>query len=83
MVKNLPDTAGDTGWIPGPGRSHMPQGNGACAPQLLKPTCPRALLCNKRSHCNEKPEMGNGTRLPQLEKNLCEAARTQYSQKFL
>ena len=28
MVKNLPAKAGDdTGPIPGPGRSHMPQGN--------------------------------------------------------
>ena len=26
-VKNLPDNAGDTGSIPGPGRSHMPRGN--------------------------------------------------------
>ena len=27
MVKNLPANAGDTGSIPGPGRSHMPQSN--------------------------------------------------------
>ena len=27
VAKNLPDNAGDTGLIPGPGRSHMPQGN--------------------------------------------------------
>ena len=27
VVKNLPDNAGDMGWIPGLGRSHMPQGN--------------------------------------------------------
>ena len=26
-VKNLPANAGDTGSIPGPGRSRMPQGN--------------------------------------------------------
>ena len=25
VVKNLPANAGDTGWIPGPGRFHMPQ----------------------------------------------------------
>ena len=24
VVKNSPANAGDTGWIPGPGRSHMP-----------------------------------------------------------
>ena len=27
VVKNLPANAGDTGLIPGPGRSHTPQGN--------------------------------------------------------
>ena len=35
MDKNLPANAGDTGWSPGPGRSHMPWSNKACAPQLL------------------------------------------------
>ena len=37
VVKNPPANAGDTGSIPGPGRSHMPRSNWACAPQLLKP----------------------------------------------
>ena len=27
VVKNLPANAGDTGSIPGPGRSHMPRSN--------------------------------------------------------
>ena len=27
VVKNLPANRGDTGSIPGPGRSHMPQSN--------------------------------------------------------
>ena len=27
MVKDLPANAGDTGWIPDPGRSHMPWSN--------------------------------------------------------
>ena len=35
VVKNPPANAGDTGWSPGPGRSHMPQSNKAHAPQLL------------------------------------------------
>ena len=35
MVKNLPCNAGNTGSIPGSGRSHMSQGNEACTPQLL------------------------------------------------
>ena len=35
VVKNLPANVGDMGSIPGLGRSHMPQGNEAHAPQLL------------------------------------------------
>ena len=67
MVKNAPSNAGDLGSIPSLGRSHMLQSNQACAPQLLS-LCSRAwdpqllslhtlepVLCNKRSHCNEKP----------------------------
>ena len=41
VVKNPPCNAGDASSVPGPGRSHMPRGNWACAPQLLKPECPR------------------------------------------
>ena len=32
VVKNPPANAGDTGLISGPGRSHMPWINKACAP---------------------------------------------------
>ena len=35
MVKNPPANAEDVGSSPGPGRSHMPRRNKACAPQLL------------------------------------------------
>ena len=35
VVKDLADTAGDMGSIPGLGRSHMPQSNEAREPQLL------------------------------------------------
>ena len=35
VVGNPPANAGDTGLNPGLGRSHMPQRNWACAPQLL------------------------------------------------
>ena len=81
MVKHLPANAGDTGSIPGPGRSHMPRSNWAPAPQLLslrsrarepqpltvevseaqllKPARLEPMLCNKRSHCNEKPACSN------------------------
>ena len=34
-VKNPHCNAGNTGWIPGPGRPHMPLDNKACTPQLL------------------------------------------------
>ena len=35
QVKNLPAYARDTGSIPDPGRSHVPQSNKACVPKLL------------------------------------------------
>ena len=35
VVENLPANAGDTGSSPGLGRSHMPQSNWGCEPQLL------------------------------------------------
>ena len=37
VVKKLPANAGDMDSIPGLGRPHVPQGNLACVPQLLKP----------------------------------------------
>ena len=71
MVKNPPANAGDTGSSPGLGRSHMPRSNQARVPQLLslrsraretqllKPACLEPVLCNKRSHCSEKPAHSN------------------------
>jgi len=66
VVKHLPANTGDTGFIPGLERSHMPRNNKACAPELLS-LCSRAwepqplspctlepVLCNRISHCNEK-----------------------------
>ena len=35
VVKNLPVDAGDMGSIPDLGRSHIPQSNHTCVPQLL------------------------------------------------
>ena len=61
VVKNPPANAGDTGSIPGPGRSHMPWSNWAHVPQLLslhsrarkpqllKQACLEPVLCNKSS----------------------------------
>ena len=52
MVKNLPSNAGDTGWIPGQQlRSHMPQSNKACEPQLQSPHAPT----RESVHCKERP----------------------------
>ena len=67
VVKYPPANAGDTGLIPGPERSHMLRSNKAHAPQLLslrsrpqepkllKPARLEPVLCNRRSHRNEKP----------------------------
>ena len=46
--------AGDMGLIPGPGRFHMLQRDGACVLQLLEP-----VLCNERSRCSEKLALRN------------------------
>ena len=66
MVKDLPANAGDMGSSPGLGRSHMPRGNWAREPQLLsprattfEPACLEPVLCNKRSHRDEKPAHRN------------------------
>ena len=54
VVKNPPDDAGDTGSIPDPGRSHLPQSNKARVPLLLR-LCSRPVLCNVKSHQNRSP----------------------------
>ena len=71
VFENLPANAGDTGSSPGPGGSHMTQSSWACVPQLpslnsgarepqlLRPTCLQPVLCNKRSHRDEKPAHQN------------------------
>ena len=76
VVKNPPANAEDTGSSPGPGRSHVLRSNSACAPQLLslrsrahepqllKPVCLEPVLCNKRSHRNEKPAHSNKEQPP-------------------
>ena len=42
ILNTSPAHAGDTGWIPGPGRFHIPWRNYACGPQHLKPMRSRA-----------------------------------------
>ena len=55
VVKNLPANAGDTGYIPGPGRLHMPGGSKPRAPQLLKPMYPEPTDHNERGPHSEEP----------------------------
>ena len=61
MVKNPPANVGDTGSIPGPGRSHMPQSNQAHVPQLLslrsRAQVPQLLKPThlEPAHLNEDP----------------------------
>ena len=43
MAKDPPASAGDLGLIPVPRRFHMPWGNKAYVPQLLKLECPWAF----------------------------------------
>ena len=67
MVQNLPANAGDMVQSlvqedPTCGRAtkHMHHNllspcPRALMPQLLKPSCLKPTLCNRRSHCNERP----------------------------
>ena len=76
VVKNLLATAGGMGLIPGLGRSHMPQSKSACAaqllslcsraqePQLLSPRALEPMLCDRKSHHNEKPCAAAGEQPP-------------------
>ena len=60
VVKNPPANAGDTGSSPGPGRSHMPRSNWACAPQLLS--------LRSRAHAPQLLSLRSRAREPQQEK---------------
>ena len=53
VVRNLPASAGDMALIPGLGRSHMLQGNKACAPQLEN--SPRSWQPKKASAQQQRP----------------------------
>ena len=77
VVENLPANAGDTGWSPGLGRSHMPRSNWAREPQLLSLRV--WSLCSAtreavivRGPCNA---MKSGPCSPQLEKALAQKQR--------
>ena len=53
---NPPVNAEDTGSIPGPGRSHVPGSNQACAPRLLSPRAAATEL--ERAGAAETPAPG-------------------------
>ena len=71
VVKDTSRNARDTGLIPAPGRSHTLWGNKTRAPQLLKPTLPRAYIPQQEKPPQWKaraPQLERSPRMPQLEK---------------
>ena len=82
VVKNLPCNARNTSVIPfqedlNSADQRSPQAT------TTKPSCLEPVLCNKRSHHNEKPEKGN-TEQPLLtttRESLQAAMKTHHSQK--
>ena len=77
MVENLHANAGDTGSSPGLGRSHMPQSNWACEPQLLSLRVWSLYSVTREAAIVRGPRtaMKSGPRLPQLEKALAQKQR--------
>ena len=55
----------------------------ACELQILKPVCVKPVLCNKRSHCNEKAVYRHKEQapLPTTRESPHSALKTQLSQK--
>ena len=78
MVQNSCANTGDTSSIPGPGRFHMPWGNKACLPQLLKPVCPRACALQEEKPLEweaHTPQQESRPRSLQLEKSCTQQQR--------
>ena len=77
VVENLPANAGHTGSSPGLGRSHVPQSNWACEPQLLSLRV--WSLCSATREATtvrgQRTVMKSGPHLPQLEKTLTQKRR--------
>ena len=74
VVKNPPANAGDTGSSPGLGRSHIPQSNWACEPQLLSLRVWSLCSATREDATVRGPRtaMKSGPRSPQLEKALAQ-----------
>ena len=74
VVDNPPVNEGDTGWIPGLGRPHVPRSSRARAPQLQKPKPPRACapqreataMGSPRTATPESPPAAEGATLPKI-----------------
>ena len=77
VVENLPANAGDTGSIPGLGRSYMPRSNWAREPQLLSLRVWSLCSATREAMIVRGPctAMKSGPRLPQLEKALAQRRR--------
>ena len=71
VVKNPPANAGDTGSVPGPGRSPM------------KPLCLETVLRNKRNLTMRSPHTTTGEKLPlsATREGRCAAVKVQHSRK--
>ena len=78
VVENLPANAGDTGLSTGLGRSHMPQSNYACEPQLLSLHVWSLCSATREAAIVRGPctVMKSGPCLPQLEKALAQKRRS-------
>ena len=78
MAENLPPNAGDTGSSPDLERSHMPWGNWARAPQLLKPVHLEPVLQNEREATtvrSPRTTTKSSPLSPQLEKDCMQQQR--------
>ena len=77
-VQSLPANAGDTGSSPGLGRSHMPQSNWACEPQILSLRVWSLCSATREAATVRGPRtaMKSGPHLPQLEKALAQKRRS-------
>ena len=70
VVKHPPANLGDTGSLPGPGRSHMPKSNQAHAPQLLRSLYSRTQALQQKPLQREAfaLQLESSPHWPQLEK---------------
>ena len=77
VVESLPADAGDTGWSPGLGRSHMPRSDWAREPQLLSLRVWSLCSATGEAAMVRGPHtaMKSGPHLPQLERALTQKRR--------